>query len=285
MIAFTSKCSNNDILLCFNNLPPFFRCQAKVIVYVHAPHFVDLHANIRYGYMRRFRIFLEKIWFKFGSRNVDQFWVQTESMFLLLSKKLPTSNIKLVSFLDKELSLLIKNPTKNYIAIGKPTNSLIYPADFIEHKNHQNLLAAWNILLIKHKSKTPRLFLTIANVHFKELLREIEPPEYSDYIINLGPLDRNEVLLHLNKTSALIFPSLAETFGLPLIEATAFNLPIIASERDYVRDVCIPDQTFDPLSPRSIARAVERMFLLTDSLPNHFTPQGFLLEIFKSHDK
>ena len=39
-----------------------------------------------------------------------------------------------------------------------------------------------------------------------------------------------------------------ESFGLPLLEASSIDLPIIASESDYVRDVCEPAQTFDPNS-------------------------------------
>jgi glycosyltransferase involved in cell wall biosynthesis len=49
-----------------------------------------------------------------------------------------------------------------------------------------------------------------------------------------------------------------ESFGLPLIEARQAGLPILASELDYVRDVVDPEQTFDPDSPMSIARAVKR---------------------------
>jgi glycosyltransferase involved in cell wall biosynthesis len=51
---------------------------------------------------------------------------------------------------------------------------------------------------------------------------------------------------------------MAETFGLPLLEATMLGIPVIAGEVDFVRDVCVPQQTFDPDSPRSIARAVRR---------------------------
>ena len=56
----------------------------------------------------------------------------------------------------------------------------------------------------------------------------------------------------------IVFPSYFESFGLPLVEANALDLDIIASELDYVRDVCIPQETFDPHSARSIARAVLR---------------------------
>lgn len=63
----------------------------------------------------------------------------------------------------------------------------------------------------------------------------------------------------------MIFPLLAETFCLPMLEAKAIGLPIIASGRDFVRDVCTPTETFEPTSPRSIAAAVERFMDVNDS--------------------
>jgi len=35
----------------------------------------------------------------------------------------------------------------------------------------------------------------------------------------------------------LVFPSYIETFGLPLIEASNFGLPILVSDLDYAREV------------------------------------------------
>jgi hypothetical protein len=51
---------------------------------------------------------------------------------------------------------------------------------------------------------------------------------------------------------------MTESFGLPLVEAANLQLPILAPELDYVRQVCEPSQTFDPYSSRSIAMAVMR---------------------------
>jgi glycosyltransferase involved in cell wall biosynthesis len=75
---------------------------------------------------------------------------------------------------------------------------------------------------------------------------------------NLGAGSHEQVLALVAASRALIYPSLGESFGLPLIEATQLGRPIVAAERDYVRDVCEPTQTFDPESPTSIARAVRR---------------------------
>jgi glycosyltransferase involved in cell wall biosynthesis len=66
------------------------------------------------------------------------------------------------------------------------------------------------------------------------------------------------VLERLAGSTGLIFASSLESFGLPLLEARALGVPVLAAERDFVREVCEPQQTFDPASPHSIADAVRR---------------------------
>ena len=87
----------------------------------------------------------------------------------------------------------------------------------------------------------------------------------------------------LKSSTALIYPSKIESFGMPLIEAQILNIPVIASELDYVRDIVVPSETFDPNSPLSIARAVKR-FLKIDTENYVLTnPSDFLASILKFH--
>ena len=82
-------------------------------------------------------------------------------------------------------------------------------------------------------------------------------PDNSENAINL---------LKLSKT--LIFPSKFESYGLPIVEAKMHNLKIIASEKDYVRDLIDPEETFDPDSDLSISRAVKRFMNKKDKNKN-----------------
>ena len=96
--------------------------------------------------------------------------------------------------------------------------------------------------------------LTLQDAEFEKLMLTFK----CSNVENLGCIPRDEVLQRLGSVSALIFPSKAETFGIPLLEASALNCPIIASNLDYVWDVCEPDITFNPDSVRSITRAVKQ---------------------------
>jgi alpha-1,3-rhamnosyl/mannosyltransferase len=86
------------------------------------------------------------------------------------------------------------------------------------------------------------------------VLREMSCPE------NLHVLGfvSDEVLTVLySHASALVFPSLFEGFGIPIIEAQAISLPVICSDIPVFREVGGEGAVYvDPNSPRSIANAV-----------------------------
>jgi glycosyltransferase involved in cell wall biosynthesis len=75
---------------------------------------------------------------------------------------------------------------------------------------------------------------------------------------------------------ALVYPSLLESFGLPLLEARQAGLSIIAAELDYVRDLIDPEEAFDPRSPRSIARAIKRFLQVSETTPTILTSDAFV---------
>ena len=68
---------------------------------------------------------------------------------------------------------------------------------------------------------------------------------------------------------------------LPLIEAMYYGLSIIASELDYVRDVFVSVETFDPDSPVSIARAVRRFLGNAELTVQFHSAEAFLAEVLR----
>jgi glycosyltransferase involved in cell wall biosynthesis len=104
----------------------------------------------------------------------------------------------------------------------------------------------------------PQLILTIDSRKYTQLWDFIHE-KVSINQLHIKNIYKNELVNELyKKADALIYPSLFESFGLPIIEARSFNLPVLASELDYVRDLIDPEETFDPNSPGSIFRAVKR---------------------------
>ncbi|MBY0579459.1 MAG: glycosyltransferase [Burkholderiales bacterium] len=157
----------------------------------------------------------------------------------------------------------------------------VYVASGEAHKNHRNLLEAWRLLA--DEGLKPSLALTIDPESYPFLANEISrhKQEYGLNIVNLGHVPAADIPAFYQSSSALIFPSQVESFGLPLIEATQLGLPVLAPELDYVRDVIQPAETFDPNSPVSIARAVRRFLDNAEPIIQLHSAEEFLAELFK----
>ncbi len=259
-----AEARDTDVLLCFNSLPPAIRSRARVVTFVQAPHFVGGLEGMRYAWLTRIRLALEAKWLRHGARHSDEIWAQTPTMFELVQTNFPASTARMAPLIDPALHDLLTDPARGEVSSAPSAPrfdaaSFFYPADLLGHKNHPLLVAAWRMLA--SEDLHPRLALTLRDGEWAELQASAGralPPN----IVNLGRMPREQVLAELARSSALLFPSYAETFGLPMVEATALGVPIVASERGFVRDVCVPVQTFDPESPRSIADAVRRFMNL-----------------------
>lgn len=65
-----------------------------------------------------------------------------------------------------------------------------------------------------------------------------------------GPVSRGELPDLYRRHDALLFPSLAESFGQPLVEAMTMGLPVVVSDRSWAHDVCGDAALFaDPHNP------------------------------------
>lgn len=252
-----SNVQPQDIVLCFGNLPPLFRLSGRVVVFVQNRYLVDATSLGAFPLKVGLRLAMERCWLSTKMSNANEFIVQTPTMKRLLDKMtrgaVPVRMLPFVSVSD--------GYARSTLRIGEPKEKefdFIYVASGEPHKNHQRLLEAW--CLLADEGLFPTLCLTLSEDRFAALCDEIEVlrQRHGIAVTNVGELSHLEALALYGKAGALIFPSIFESFGLPMIEARQAGLPVLASELDYVRDVLDPEQTFDPASANSIARAVKR---------------------------
>ena len=256
-----------DVVLCFGNLPPLFRLLGHTVVFVQNRYLIDDVKLNGFSLVVRLRLVMERVWLSSKLLNANEFIVQTPTMKRLLEIKtrgrVPVRVFPFVSepqgYLSGVLHLKVKKENVFdfvYVATGEP------------HKNHRRLIEAW--CLLAEEGLFPSLCLTLDEACFAGLCQEIEAmhQQYGLNVENAGWLSHQEVLSLYKTVGASIYPSTLESFGLPLIEARQAGLPVLASELDFVRDVLDPEQTFDPESAVSIARAVKRFLgLQEEALP------------------
>ena len=261
--------SKDDRVLCLHSLPPLFSNNGEIIIFHQNRNLLSFTPNTSHARRTHIRLYLEKLIAYMYRHRCSTYWVQTPSMATALEKWYGEGavNIRVFPFVQ----------TTTFPARNKsPKLDFIYVADGEGHKNHRRLIEAW--LILARQGLKPSLSLTLSADRDKSLLEWIYQLNYKNrmQISNLGYLSHVELCKTITQFKAMVFPSINESFGLPLIEAHQADLPIIASELDFVRDVCQPVQTFDPYSPVSIARAVRRFLSKAESPIKPVSASDFL---------
>lgn len=244
----------DDFVLCFGNLPPLFRSRGCVSVFLQNRYLVDEGAPLRVLLLKsRIRVMVERAWLIWCRDNARCYIVQTPSMKRLAEDRLGVAVICSPFVPEKVMHLVAPR-----VDPPPPRFDFLYVASGEAHKNHATLISAWRILA--EEGVYPSLALTLSSERMSELIDHVSGESASGglHIHNLGPLPYDALIALYRESGALIYPSGFESFGLPLVEARLAGLPVLAPELDYVRDITDPEESFDPRSPVSIARAVKR---------------------------
>lgn len=248
--------THNDLVFCFGNLPPLFNIQARVKLLLQNRNLLPKVGLSEFSLKLQVRILIERIWLQRKLKNVHEVIVQSVAMqegFLNAFPEFSSTSVSVKPFLPSPISRYEEGR-----AGGARTHTFLYVASGDAHKNHVRLIRAWERLA--RSGFYPVLLLTLDERIDRHLISEIERAKvsYKTEIKNLGRIFGNDLAAAYKQSSALIFPSYSESFGIPLYEALSYQLPILASEMDFVRDVTNPEESFDPYSERSIADAVMR---------------------------
>ena len=120
---------------------------------------------------------------------------------------------------------------------GQPT--FVSVGTIEARKNHLLLLKLWTRFIDRLKEKAPRLLIVgrrgwEADEVFTLLDRE---KHLNGHVVEMNGCTDEELARHLSSARALLFPSYAEGFGLPLVEALDLGVPVIASDLPVFREI------------------------------------------------
>ncbi len=138
---------------------------------------------------------------------------------------------------------------------------MYYPAATWPHKNHKMLLAAVGLLKEKYLFDGQLVLTGIAKKSNDEILQEITRLKLDDTVKILGYIPYEDLPYLYNMARLLVFPSLFEGFGIPLVEAMACGCPIVCSNATSIPEV-VGDAgvIFDPFSPEDMAEKIWQLW-------------------------
>ena len=116
-------------------------------------------------------------------------------------------------------------------------------------KNHLTVLQVWRELVARHGGSAPKLLLVGArgweNENVLDLLNR--SAALRDHVLEVSGLPTPVLRRLLGNSRALLMPSFAEGYGLPLVEAKAAGVPVIASDIPVFHEIA--GGSFVPLNP------------------------------------
>lgn len=140
----------------------------------------------------------------------------------------------------RSLAVWPGTPLQQYVSAFEPAEPVFVVVGTIEgRKNHALLLSIWRRLIdSSHKQPVPKLVLVGRRGWQAEaVIAQLESNSFGDRVTELGPLDDDRLACLLAGARALLFPSFAEGFGIPLVEALAAGVPVIASDLSVFREI------------------------------------------------
>jgi glycosyltransferase involved in cell wall biosynthesis len=156
-----------------------------------------------------------------------------------------------------------------------PDAYVFYPANFWRHKNHEMLLTAFAMAAKRLVRPDVKLVLTGAPGGRLEALKlAAEALGLRDRVVFPGYVDELDFASLIRGCLAVIFPSLYEGFGLPVIEAMNVGKPVACSNTTSLPEVAGDAALmFDPKNPTEIADALIKL-IDDESFRNDLVKKG-----------
>lgn len=248
-----SKVASSDAVLCLGNRTVGFRASTRTVLCVENRLLLpQLPVSHRLSFRRRIRqLLLMK-----GLLTCSSVVVPSESMvrpLRALLARLPGKRNLRVSVIFQGRPDWDPPDARPF---PKPLR-LLYTSFFGSHKNVGLLGAVLDRLANLGISAELTLTAMPSDSVGGTGLGELFAGRPVRFIGKVGPSEMRDVYA---EHDIFVFPSLAESFGHPLVEAMVSNMPVVASDLDFAREVCGNGATFcHPSRPDEWAGAIMRI--------------------------
>lgn len=187
--------------------------------------------------------------------NTNNLIVQTDVMKSRVEKHLDYSNkITIIPSGSGFSGNNVNKNAKEIIESLKNSNNKVFLCinEYYEQKNLEILIPLAQ--LVKSKKLPFRFIITLDNNSVsKEFINQLSSLKLQNIIINVGRIKRSETKNLFETCDALFFPSLLESYGIPMVEALETELPIYVSDKNYAHTICKENAIyFNPNKPDDI---------------------------------
>lgn len=139
-------------------------------------------------------------------------------------------------------------------------NFILYVSRVEPRKNHIALLKAYvNLELWKQNIKLVLIGRTDIRIEAVETYLAQLPDTVKDNIVMLKDINFAELLSFYRQALIFVYPSIAEGFGIPPLEAASLKTPTLCSRTTSMADYSFfEDDLFDPYDPLELSEKIKR---------------------------
>lgn len=244
---YTKHSSKFSKIFVLGNVPPPVKVKkAEVYTYFHNPMYLRVPND--FSIVEKLKYILKVCIINKNKSNTNYWLLQSNTLKEQFIEKFgEKKKVKIVPFYPS-----LENSNYN---VKRIKNTFFYVSNAQANKNHIKLIEAFcKSYDITNKGK---LILTVSD-KFPVILKSIDNAKKNGYPIeNIGFVDRETLTKKYLESEYVIYPSLAESFGLGLIEGVELGCKIIGANLPYTYAVCTPSLVFNPFEVESIAKAIK----------------------------
>ena len=141
-----------------------------------------------------------------------------------------------------------------------PDNFMFFLGNTDPKKNTPNVLKAFADFNAQSELKYKLVMLDYEKSALQQVLNDIGHPELIHEIVMTGYVPNAEMPAIINQCKVFLYPSLRESFGIPILEGMACGVPVITSNTSSMPEIAGDAAAIvDPLNTDQIVEAIKKI--------------------------
>lgn len=273
------KKDNIDVLWCpYNTIPVC--CSSKIVVTIHDVIYMDMPLKLAPSIYKKLGLIYRKSIVPVAVKKSQKIITVSEFAKRELEKKFVNQKEKIrviYQGTDVDTNGLDKDEERDFLKKNRISAPYILGFGSLEaRKNSLRLIRAFKKILDNSDRNIKLVLFGFRGYNISEEKKYIEKYNLQERIIVLGYVSEAEKVTLYKNSEMFVFPTLAEGFGIPVLEAFINKTPVITSNVTSIPEIAGDSAIMlDPNKEEDITTAILR--LLNDSnLKNEMIIKGEL---------
>lgn len=228
-----------DLLHCTSNTAPMIRNNTPLLLTLHDVIYLGKKKNIN-------KSLYQKMGWYYRRFNVP--YILPHCKKIITVSEFECKRIRRIFHLANEQIVCIHNGYNEYLHASNDVpeivkkyivdkNYLLFLGNTDPKKNTARVLKAYSLYLRKSIKKLPLLIADIKEKAIDSILKKEHISEIKSKLVFPGYISNSDLIALYSNAFAFLYPSLRESFGIPILEAMACGTPVITGNTTAMPEI------------------------------------------------